>query len=49
MVPLVPILEEIDYEGRPGTTGFTQSGGIAGKLERAHQAWEKIKREAIGP
>jgi hypothetical protein len=26
--------------------GYTQSGDIPGKLERAHKAWEKIKAQA---
>jgi len=43
MVPLVRTLREIDYQGPLGTMGYTQSGDIPGKLQRAYRAWEKIK------
>jgi len=46
MVPLVRTLREIEYQGPLGTMGYTQSGDIPGKLERAHKAWEKIKAQA---
>ena len=44
MVPLVRTLREIDYQGPLGTMGYTQSGDVPGKLERAYRAWEQIKR-----
>jgi hypothetical protein len=46
MVPLVHTLREIDYQGPLGTMGYTQSGDIPGKLKRAYEAWEKIKKAA---
>ncbi|MBL7133997.1 MAG: sugar phosphate isomerase/epimerase [Phycisphaerae bacterium] len=46
MVPLVRTLREIDYRGPLGTMGYTQSGDIPGKLDRAYKAWEKIKAAA---
>ena len=44
MAPLVRTLREIDYQGPLGTMGYTQSGDIPGKLQRAQQAWEQIKK-----
>jgi len=47
MAPLVRTLREMDYRGPLGTMGFTQSGDIPGKLERAGRAWERIKQDAL--
>ena len=47
MAPLVSTLREMDYRGPLGTMGFTQSGDIPGKLERARKAWDAIKQEAL--
>ena len=49
MVPLVRTLREIDYQGPLGTMGYTQSGDIPAKLDRAYQAWEQIKRKTLEP
>ncbi len=46
MAPLVRTLREIDYRGPLGTMGYTQSGDIPGKLDRAFKAWQKIKAAA---
>ena len=46
MVPLVRMLCEIDYRGPLGTMGYMQSGDIPGKLDRAYEAWEKIRAAA---
>lgn len=37
------------YQGPLGTMGYTQGGDIPGKLERARQAWGKIKAAAKQP
>ena len=42
-------LREMDHQGPLGTMGYTQSGDIPGKLDRAHQAWEQIKQKALKP
>ena len=47
MVPLVRTLREIGYQGPLGTMGYTQSGDIPAKLDRAYKAWEKIKAAAM--
>jgi len=47
MTPLVSTLRAMDYQGPLGTMGFTQSGDIPGKLERARKAWDAIKQEAL--
>jgi len=49
MVPLVRTLREMNYQGPLGTMGYTQSGDIPGKLERAHQAWEQIRQKLLRP
>ena len=49
MLPLVRTLREIDYQGPLGTMGYTQSGDIPGKLDRAYRAWEQIKRKTLQP
>ncbi len=49
MAPLVRTLREIDYQGPLGTMGYTQSGDIPGKLNRAYRAWEQIKRKTLKP
>jgi sugar phosphate isomerase/epimerase len=49
MVPLVRTLRDIDYQGPLGTMGYTQTGDIPGKLDRAQQAWEQIKKESLRP
>ena len=49
MAPLVRTLCEMDYQGPLGTMGFTQSGDIPGKLDRAYKAWEQIKQKAPKP
>jgi len=46
MAPLVRTLREIDYQGPLGTMGYTQSGDIPAKLDRAFKAWETIKAAA---
>jgi sugar phosphate isomerase/epimerase len=43
MTPLIRTLREIDYQGPLGTMGYTQSGDVPAKLDRAFQAWGKIK------
>ena len=47
MAPLVRTLGEMNYQGPLGTMGYTQSGDIPGKLDRAYRAWEKIKAAAL--
>ena len=47
MAPLVRTLREMDHRGPLGTMGFTQSGDIPGKLERARRAWERTKQDAL--
>ena len=49
MVPLVRTLREIGYQGPLGTMGYTQTGDIPGKLGRAQQAWEQIKKKSLRP
>ena len=49
MTPLVRTLRGIDYQGPLGTMGYTQSGDIPGKLDRAYKAWEQIKQKAPKP
>jgi len=49
MVPLVRTLREIDYQGPLGTMGYTQSGDIPGKLDRAYRAWQQIMQKAARP
>ena len=46
MAPLARTLREIDYQGPLGTMSYTQSGDIPAKLDRAFQAWGKIKAAA---
>ncbi|KPK51171.1 MAG: hypothetical protein AMK72_00305 [Planctomycetes bacterium SM23_25] len=46
MAPLVRTLREIDYQGPLGTMGYTQTGDIPAKLDRAFKAWETIKAAA---
>lgn len=49
MVPLVQTLQKINYQGPLGTMGYTQTGDIPGKLKKAFEAWERIKKEAMKP
>ncbi len=46
MVPLVRVLTEIGYQGPLGTMGYTQTGDVPDKLDRACKAWDKIKAAA---
>ncbi len=43
MTRLVRILKDADYQGPLGTMGYTQSGDIPAKLDRAFKAWEAMK------
>ena len=46
MAPLVRTLREMDYQGPLGTMGYTQSGDIPDKLDRAFTAWGQIKQSS---